>query len=50
MDFPIILIITVLAAYLVWKLMGTRDKKMPEQRRFSIRKHRRKDMDDEESE
>ena len=49
MDIPIILIIAVLIVYLVWKLIGT-GKKKPEQRRFSIRKHRKKEMDDEEDE
>jgi flagellar biogenesis protein FliO len=48
MDISIILIIVVLAVYLVWKLMGTRNRKKDEPRRFSIRKHRRKGMDDEE--
>jgi flagellar biogenesis protein FliO len=42
MDISIILIIVVLAVYLVWKLMGTRNKKKHEQRRFNIRKHRNK--------
>ncbi len=50
MDISIILIIVVLAIYLVWKLMGTGNKKKPEQRRFSIRKHRKKEMDDNDDE
>lgn len=48
MDISIILIIVVLAIYLVWKLMGTGNKKKHEQRRFNIRKHRRKGMDDDD--
>lgn len=50
MDISIILIIVVLAIYLVWKLMGTGNKKKHEQRRFSIRKHRKKEMDDNDDE
>lgn len=50
MDFPIILVIAVLVVYLVWKLMGTGNKKKPAQRRFSIRKHRGKEIDDDEDE
>lgn len=48
MDISIILIIVALAIYLVWKLMDTGNKKKHEQRRFSIRKHRRKKMDDDD--
>lgn len=44
---PAILIIGVMVIYLVWKLM-TPAKKKPEQRRFSIRKHREKYKDEEE--
>ena len=50
MDISIILIIVVLAVYLVWKLMGTGNKKKHEQRRFSIRKHRKKGTDGDEDE
>ena len=46
MDISIILIIVVLAVYLVWKLMGTGNKKKHEQRRFNIRKHRNKESQD----
>lgn len=38
---PAVLIIGVLIIYLIWKLMVPAKKK-PEQRRFSIRKHRKK--------
>ncbi len=48
MDISIILIVVVLAVYLVWKLMGTSQKKKPSQRRFSIRKHRNKEMADDD--
>jgi flagellar biogenesis protein FliO len=48
MDISIILIIVVLAIYLVWKLMGTRNRKKNEPRRFSIRKHRRKELDEDD--
>ena len=48
MDIYIILIIVVLAIYLVWKLMGTGNKKKHEQRRFSIRKHRKKELDEDD--
>ncbi len=47
---PIILIIVILAIYFVWKLMSTGNKKKPVQRRFSIRKHRPKESDDEKDE
>jgi len=47
MDISIILIIVGLAVYLVWKLMGTGNKKKPAQRRYSIRKHRNKEDEDE---
>ena len=46
---PIILIIVTLAIYLVWKLMGTSNKKKPVQRRFSIRKHRQENSYDEKT-
>ena len=46
---PIVLIISVLSIYIVWKLMSPAKKKKPEQRRFSIRKHRNKEMDDDEA-
>jgi len=48
MDISIVLIIVVLAIYLVWKLMGNGNKKKHEQRRFSIRKHRRKELDEDD--
>lgn len=48
MDFPVIFIIAVLIVYLIWKLMGTRTSKKPEQRRFNIRKHLNKKLNDEE--
>lgn len=48
MNFPVILIIAVLIIYLVWKLMDTGNKKKPEQKRFSIRKHRSKKLNDDE--
>ena len=48
MSFTVILIITVLVIYFVWKLMGTGNKKKPEQRRFSIRKHRDTKLNDED--
>ena len=48
MDIYIILIIVVLAIYLVWKLMGTGNKKKHEQRRFSIRKHRKRELDEDD--
>lgn len=50
MDISIILIIVVLAIYLVWKLMGTGNKKKNEQRRFSVRKHRNKKLRDNDEE
>jgi len=50
MSFPVILIIAVLIIYLVWKLMGTGGQKKPEQRRFSIRKHRNRKLNDEDDE
>jgi hypothetical protein len=45
---PIVLIIAVLTIYIVWKLMSPAKKKKPEQRRFSIRKHRSKEPDDDD--
>ena len=48
MDISIILNIVVLAIYLVWKLMGTGNKKKHEQRRFSIRKHRKRELDEDD--
>lgn len=50
MSFTVIFIIVVLIIYLVWKLMGTGNKKKPEQRRFSIRQHRNKKRNDEDDE
>ncbi|HKZ66086.1 MAG TPA: hypothetical protein VJ111_07020 [Chitinophagaceae bacterium] len=50
MDISIILIIVVLAVYLVWKLMGTGNKKKPEQRRFNIGKHRNKETENKDDE
>jgi uncharacterized membrane protein SpoIIM required for sporulation len=44
---PAILIIGIMVIYLAWKLM-TPAKKKPEQRRFSIRKHREKYKDDDD--
>ena len=44
-NIPLILVVAVLVIYIVWKLM-TPAKKKPEQRRFSIRKHRLKEKDD----
>lgn len=44
MNLPAILIIGVLIIYLFWRMM-TPAKKKPEQRRFSIRKHRKKYID-----
>lgn len=44
---PLVLIISVLTFYIVWKLMSPAKKKKPEQRKFSIRKHRNKENDDE---
>jgi hypothetical protein len=48
MSFTVILIITVLVIYFAWKLMGTAHKKKPEQRRFSLRKHRDRKLNDED--
>jgi hypothetical protein len=48
MDISIILIIVVLAIYLVWKLMGTRNKKKIEKRRFSVGRHRNKRIQNNE--
>jgi uncharacterized membrane protein SpoIIM required for sporulation len=42
-----ILIIGVMVIYLAWKLMAPAKKK-PEQKRFSIRKHRKKYKDEED--
>lgn len=50
MNFSLILIIVVLGIYLVWKLMGTGNRKKYEQRRFNIGKHRRRRTDDDENE
>lgn len=50
MDISIILIIVALVVYLVWKLLGTGNKKKHEQRRFKIRKHRNKETEDDEDE
>jgi hypothetical protein len=52
MNTSIILIIVVLGIYLAWKLMGTGNKKRHDQRRFSIRKHRKNRMgeDDDDDE
>ncbi|MGZ5221666.1 MAG: hypothetical protein ACXWV6_01835 [Chitinophagaceae bacterium] len=50
MDISIILIIVVLAIYLVWKLMGTGNKKKIEKRRFSVGKHRNKRTGDNDEE
>jgi uncharacterized membrane protein len=44
---PLVLIIAILTIYLVWKLMSP-EKKKPGQRRFSIRKHRYQQPDEEE--
>ncbi len=49
MNISVILIIAVLGIYLVWKLMGTGNKKRKE-RRFSIRKHRRNKIEDDDDE
>lgn len=48
MNISIILIIVVLGIYLAWKLMGTGNKKRYEQRRFNIRKHRKKRIKEED--
>ena len=50
MDISIILIIAVLAIYLVWKLMGTGNKKKIEKRRFSVGRHRNKRTGDNDEE
>ena len=51
MDTSIILIIAVLGIYLVWKLMGTGSKKdIKKQRRFNIRKHRHKGIEEDDNE
>ena len=50
MDISIILIIVVLVVYLVWKLMGTANKKKPASRRFNIGKHRKKKVEDDDGE
>ena len=50
MSFTVFLIIAVLIIYLVWKLMSTSNRKKPEQRRFSIRKHRNRKLNDEDDE
>jgi len=47
---PIVLIISVLTIYIIWKLMSPAKPKKPEQRRFSIRKHRNKEINDEDEE
>jgi uncharacterized membrane-anchored protein YhcB (DUF1043 family) len=44
---PAIFIIGVLIIYLVWRLMAPAKKK-PEQRRFNLRKHRKKYKDEED--
>ncbi len=46
---PLVLIISVLTIYIVWKLLSPAKKKKPEQRRFSIRKHRNREIDDDEA-
>jgi len=47
---PIVLIISVLTIYLVWKLMTPGKRKKPAQRRFSVRKHRLKKIGDDDEE
>lgn len=41
---PLVLIISVLTIYIVWKLLAPAKKKKPGQRRFSIRKQRNKEI------
>ena len=43
---PVILVISVLVIYFLWKLLSPRKKK-PVQRRFRIRKHRKNKPGDE---
>jgi hypothetical protein len=45
---PLVLIISVLTIYVVWKLMTPGKREKPEQRRFNIRKRRNKEIDDDE--
>jgi hypothetical protein len=45
----LMLILGIMFIYLVWTLMSP-SKKKPEQRRFSIRKHRNKKIDDDDEE
>jgi len=47
---PLILVISVLTIYLVWKLMTPGKRKKTEQRRFSVRKHRFKKIGDNDEE
>jgi flagellar biogenesis protein FliO len=48
MNIPFILLVVVFTIYLVWKLMSTGKNKKPVERRFSIRKHRKKETEDED--
>lgn len=48
MNISVIVVVVMLVIYFVWKLMGTGKNKKPAQRRFSVRKHRNKEIDDEE--
>lgn len=46
---PLVLIISVLTIYIVWKLMSPAKTKKREPMRFSIRKHRNKEIDADEA-
>ena len=50
MNIPVILTIVAMTIYLVWKLMSPAKQKKPEQQKFSIGKHRNKEINDDDEE